>query len=566
VSSAVADGPSGRLAAFAPTTARLGRRLTSDHARTGLVIALVVVLIGIPIAALVGVVLDDGLWALSGALGGPLAMQAIVNSLWTSAVEAVLAVVAGTAAAIVTERAAGRARRWLRAGLVAPLLIPPFVLAFGWTRAFGPHGLTDQLFGVALPGLYGPVGIVLVIATAATPLAWLIVAAALATRVEPELELAARASGAGPLTVFRTITLPLLRSALIGAGIVTFVFGLNSFGVPAVLGSPAGFSTMTTRLYEDLALSSDPASFVRATALAVTLVVIAGIVVGAADTLLVRPPAARSGQPIAGGPVRGGPLATVVLLAVIVAATVIPTIGIVLTALTRAVGLAPIPANWTLDNFVAAVDGRLLGALGRSLGLAAAAATIVLVLAALVVVGSPRPRARLTGTAITLGYAVPGSALAVAILIAYGGLLRDTLAIILVAYLAKFWALGHRQLAGSVERLPADVVRAARASGAVPIIALRTIVAPILRPSITAAWVVVFVFGLHELTMSSLLYGPRTATLAVAVLNVQQLGDPTVTAALAVILMLVVAAAAVPLLVLGRGRARPTVEPTGVAG
>ena len=37
---------------------------------------------------------------------------------------------------------------------------------------------------------------------------------------------------------------------------------------------------------------------------------------------------------------------------------------------------------------------------------------------------------------------------------------------------------------------------------------------------------IVFMFGLHEVTMSSLLYGPGTATLAVVVLNLQQLGRP----------------------------------------
>ena len=57
----------------------------------------------------------------------------------------------------------------------------------------------------------------------------------------------------------------------------------------------------------------------------------------------------------------------------------------------------------------------------------------------------------------------------------------------------------------------------------------------------------VFVFALHELTMSSLLYGSHTATLAVVVLNVQQLGDPTVTAALAVLLTGLVGLAAIPL-------------------
>jgi len=541
--------------------------LSFERVRIGLILAFVTGLIGLPIAALLGVALDDGLTSLSGALGGPLAMRAIVNSLWTSLLVAVLAVAGGTAAAIVTERLATSGRALLRAGILAPLLVPPFVLAFGWTRAFGPHGLTDQLFGIALPGLYGPLGIVLVVATAATPLAWLIVAAAFATRVEFELELAARAGGAGPFETFRSVTLPLLRPALLGAGVVTFVFGLNAFGVPAVLGTPAGFSTMTTRLYEDLALSADPASFARALALAGTLVVIAGMVVGAADTLLTSRPATRTGQVLAPG--RGGRrarLAAAALLGAMVVVTVIPTVGVVLTALTRAVGLAPVPANWTLDNFAAAVDGRMAGGLARSLALAATAATVVLVLAALVAAGPSHGRSRVGATAITVGFAIPGSALAVAVLIAYGGVLRDTLAIILIAYVAKFWALGHRQLVGSLERLPEDLVRAARASGAGRLTVLRTVVAPILRPSIAAAWVIVFVFGLHELTMSTLLYGPRTSTLAVVVLNVQQLGDPTVTAALAVLLVLLICVAAVPLLVFGRGRARTAVEPAGLSG
>jgi iron(III) transport system permease protein len=142
----------------------------------------------------------------------------------------------------------------------------------------------------------------------------------------------------------------------------------------------------------------------------------------------------------------------------------------------------------------------------------------------------------------------------VAVLLAYGGLLRNTLAIILIAYIAKFWTLGHRQLAGSIDRLAPDLIRAARASGAAALDSVRTIALPILQPSIIAAWVVVFQFALHELTMSSLLYGPGSGTLAVVVLNVQQLGDPTVTAALAVLLTLVVVAAAVPIAALGAYR------------
>ncbi len=78
------------------------------------------------------------------------------------------------------------------------------------------------------------------------------------------------------------------------------------------------------------------------------------------------------------------------------------------------------------------------------------------------------------------------------------------------------------------------------------------VVLPIFRPVAAAAWLLVFIFALHELTMSSLLYGPGSSTLAVAVLNLQQLGDPTVTAALAVLLTALVLAAAVPVLLFRR--------------
>ncbi|MEO5941750.1 MAG: ABC transporter permease subunit, partial [Candidatus Limnocylindrales bacterium] len=470
----------------------------------------------------------------------------------------------GTLAALATERAHLPGRGWLRAGILLLLLCPPFVTAFGWTRAYGPRGLTDQAFGVALAGLYGPLGIVLVLAASALPLAWLIVAGALASRVEPDAERAARASGASSWTALWTVTLPLLRPAILSAFVVTFVFAINAFGVPAILGTPAAFATITTRLYQDLARSADPAAFAEAGVLAATLVILALAVVGPADAWLTGRPAARTGES-AGAALSGsnaGPgggrrrAAAIGLAVVILGLTIVPLAAVLLTALTRAVGLAPIPANWTLANFGEALDARFVDGLTHSLILAVAAATIVLPLGALLAMLGRRGRGGgPIRTAATLGFALPGSALAIAVLLAYGGWLRDTLAIILVAYVAKLWALGQRQVAGSLDRLPADVVRAARASGAGPATAIRTVVLPLLRPSLIAGWLIVFLFALHELTMSSLLYGPRTATLAVVVLNAQQLGDPTVSAALAVLLVGLIGVVALPLALVARRRA-----------
>ncbi len=526
--------------------------------------ALLVGLIGLPLVRLVAVAAGGGPAAVLASLSQPAVAGAIANTAWTAAVVSVLAVVGGVVLAIATERSALPARSWIRAGILLPLLCPPFVIAFGWTRAYGPRGLVDQVAGLALPGLYGPVGIVLVLAVSAMPLAWLILAGALASRVEPDAERAARAAGAGPWVTLRTVTLPLLRPAILSAAVVTFVFAINAFGVPAILGTPAGFATITTRLYQDLARSSDPGLFAEAAVLAATLVVVALAVVGPADAWLTGRPAARTGESAGNGAVAGGPRAgsgrrRVVAIGIgllLVLVTIVPLVAVVLTALTRAVGLAPVPANWTLANFGEALDRRFVDGLAHSLVLAVAAATIVLPLGGLVAIAGRRGRGGAAlRTAATVGFALPGSALAIAVLLAYGGWLRDTLAIILVAYVAKLWALGQRQVAGSVDRLPADAVRAARASGAGPLVAIRSVVAPILRPSLIAGWLIVFLFALHELTMSSLLYGPRSATLSVVVLNAQQLGDPTVSAALAVLLVGLIGIVAVPLAFVARRRA-----------
>jgi iron(III) transport system permease protein len=518
---------------------------------------LLVGLIGIPVVRLLGVALAPGPGAVLGTLTDPGAAESIVNSIWTAGVAAMVALAAGAAAALATERAGVPWRGWLRAGILLPLLCPPFVTAFGWARAYGPRGLTDQLFGLQVPGLYGPIGIVLVLAVSATPLVWLIVAGALASRVEPDAERAARVAGAGPLTTIRTVTLPLLRPAIASAGIVSFVFAINAFGVPAVLGTPAGFTTITTRLYQDLARSSEQAAFAEAAVLAATLVIIALAVVGPADAWLTGRGAARTGLSAGGdatvaGSRRGRIGVAAILAAAIAVFAIVPLVAVLLAALTRAVGLAPVPANWTLANFGEALDHRLADGMVHSLLLAIVAATLVVCLGGLLAaLGRGHGPLR---TGATLGFALPGSALAIAVLLAYGGWLRDSLAIILIAYLAKFWALGHRQVAGSVDRLPADLLRAARVSGAGPWTVIRSIAAPLLRPSLIAAWLIVFLFALHELTMSSLLYGPRTATLSVVVLNAQQLGDPTVTAALAVLLIGMIAIVAIPLTVVARRR------------
>ena len=489
----------------------------------------VIALVVLPLFDLVRTTIDTAAGSVVDALDG----EAIVNSLWTASAAAALATGIGVATALAMTRRGRGSRAW-HVAILLPLLVPPFVSALAWSRAFGPGGLTDDLIGWTLPGLVGPVGIVIVLAVHAAPLVYLVAATAFRTRARPELEWAARVSGADAGQAFRQITLPLLAPAIAGAGLLAFVVSLNSFGIPAVLGVPAGFPTITTRIFGDLARSADPAAFHRVLLLSTVLMVLVLVAVAIAGLAMRRIGEGGSSASREPFPSPGASRPPIMLSGYLALTTLLPLIALVLTGLTRAAGLDPWPANWTLANFAEAWQGDAWGAVTRTALLAATAATAATALGLLLALA--RRRGTGVGLAAAAAFAVPGSALAVAVLLAYGPWLRDTVAIILIAYLAKFWALAHRAIAGSSAVVDRDAIRAARVSGADGVATLRRVVLPMLRPALVAAWVLVFLFGLHELTMSSLLYGPGTATLAVVTLEVQQLGDVTVTAALAVLL------------------------------
>lgn len=479
---------------------------------------------------------------------------ALANTMWIGVVVAVVATAVGAGAAYVTERLIRRSG-WLRIGVLLPLLVPGYVGALSFIRAYGPSGLTDDLMGISVPGLFGGTGIVVVLAVNAVPLAFLVTAASLRSRAEPDLERAALVHGAGRPTAMRTIMVPLMAPALAGSAALVFVSAINAFGAPAFLGSPAGFETVTTRIYQDLALSARPESFSRALLLAILLVVVALLFVLVAERLLTgMGPATRTGGPqgTAATSWRSSraPGATLVLMVVVT--TLGPLIVLVLTAITRGVGVPPVPRNWTSAHFAEALQGRFLAALGRSLLLSVSAAVIVVGLGSVVAGIRSRRVGTFVRTTVLATFAVPGSTLAVAVLLAYGATLRDTLLLILIAYLAKLWGVGHRVVEGAAGTVPPDLYRAARASGATTATAVRTVVVPLLRPALVGGWLLVFVIAFHELTMSSLLYGPGTATLAVVVLNLQQLGDVPVSAAVAVLLTLPVLVVAIPVLAVPR--------------
>jgi len=533
------------VAAKATAKAAAAKAVAAKAVAATLVVGLIAALVAVPLVSLARIAAEGGLTGIWRALNGPQARVAILHTVAVAAVVTVLAVAAGAALALAIER---RPARTLPRLLVAgPLVIPEFVLGFAWSQAYGPAGLSDRLARLTMPGLFGPAGIIAVLTVYGLPLAYLAVTAGLAARADPALERAARAAGAGGWTVLRTVTLPLLRIPLLAAAALVFVTAAGSFAVPQVLGTPAGFATMPTLVYDDLALSASPAAFTGLTVVALTLVVLVLLALGPLDLWLARlRPSARPDAPPAGheSQTTADRVVSVIVWTYATFAAGIPMLTLMLTALTRGPGLLPVPANWTLANFSAGFSGGGGTALLRSAGLAFTAAILAPLLGS-AVAGLARGRWRgPLATLVTLAYAIPGSALAVGIIIGYGRWLDGSVTIILLAYLAKFWVFGHRPVQAALDRLPPGLTRAARLSGAGPATAMRTVVLPPLTVAMTTAAGLVFILAFHELTMSTILYGPGTETFAVVIMNQQDLGGVGATAALALVLTVPVVAVA----------------------
>jgi iron(III) transport system permease protein len=419
----------------------------------------------------------------------------------------------------------------------------------------GPVGLVNQLW-MALSGeteplfrIYGPVGIVLALALYNYPLAYLTVLASL-ERVDPALEEAARSSGASPLGMARDITLPLVAPAIGAGAVLVFLSSIANFGIPAILGFPAKYFVLTTKIYATILDFDRPHNLGLAAALSFLLVLAAGVVMGL-QRLLLRGRAyglARgSGQLTLLELGRWRRPAGIAVGVFLLLTSVAPVFAILLTALTRAFGMPLGWENLTLRNFsnLLFMVPAVWRAMGNSLILAAASATVAIVLAVLIAYVQTRTRVRGKGALealVVLPFAVPGTVVALAMILAFlkpvfGLSLYNTIWIILVAYVARFLALAVKPIIAAFTQVHPSLEEAARSSGASLFRTLRDVTLPLVRPALVAGWFLAAVPAVTELTLSVLLWSVGNETVGVMVFNMHEEGKVLLSSALAVVVM-----------------------------
>src|SRR5438552_6660008 len=148
-------------------------------------------------------------------------------------------------------------RRTVRALLTASFVTPPFLGAIAWELLAAPNsGLLDQIYRAVtgapqdehLFDIYSLAGLIFVISCYTFPYVFVLLANAL-DRIPGDLEDASAILGGRTWTTARRVTIPLVLPALLAGALVAFLQAMTLFGSPAILAIPAGFHTMTTKIW-----------------------------------------------------------------------------------------------------------------------------------------------------------------------------------------------------------------------------------------------------------------------------------------------------------------------------
>lgn len=223
------------------------------------------------VVPLVGLLLRAPWSGLGRILGTPEARDALWLSLFSATLATVISVVLGVPLAWVLARSSVRGLGLLRALVTLPLVLPPVVGGVALLLVLGRNGLVgqwlDAWFGITLP--FTTAAVVLAETFVAMP--FLVVAVEGAFRsADSGYDEAAATLGAGRLTVFWRVTLPLVRPALVAGSVLCWARALGEFGATVTFAGNLPGVTQTMPLAVYLQMETDPAA-----ALALSLVLLA---------------------------------------------------------------------------------------------------------------------------------------------------------------------------------------------------------------------------------------------------------------------------------------------------
>ena len=529
-----------------------------------LAIAILVIVVAFPVL----LILFNAFWvdgefnaaSVIDILKEPETFQALLNSLIIASCTTVGSTIVGTFFAWLVTRTDLPHKTFMKSMFLVPFMLPSFIGALAWKMLLSPNaGFINQFFidhfgfTGAVFNIYSYYGISIVEIMYLFPFVFIQVCGAL-ERMDPTLEESARISGAGLFTITRKITIPLVLPSILSGALLIMLYSMAHFATVAVLGIENGIYNIPTLIYERIHQSGGSFDAIRTgTVLATVLVITAAFIIWLQRKIL------GSGHyQIIGGKsfrpmelkLRGLRYPLLIFCLAYIAFTILlPTAVIFLVGSLKTYGLSFALSNLSLDNYKFILfDYKVTrDAIFNSVTLGFTAAIITMFAGVMISYVIVKMKVRGKGILEFLGmlpFSVPGSVIALGVILAWSGQfginLYNTVWIILVAYIARYMAFSLKANSAALEQVHDSLVEASRACGATMWQSLRDVVLPLVRPGMFAAFFLIFLPSLRELTVSIMLYAPTTRTIGVAIYTLNEDGETVMSAALAGIALIII--------------------------
>ncbi len=418
-----------------------------------------------------------------------------------------------------------------------PFMVPPYILAVAWNELLSSNGILANTFPASFlftlqNGLFSLFGAVLVLTTVYLPLPMLLVIGFLRT-INPRLEEAARLCSSWPY-VLRNVTIPLLLPGILFSFLLVFVMALGEYSVPAYL----RFPVFPVEAFTQFSAMYD---FKAATASSLPIALVALLVLMAEIFLIYSKDLGQKGMSQA-------PYSLKVRLG---------RVSLPLTCFAWGLcGLLVLLPISSLAYRALAQDvwSRVFSIGGASLSrsfyfsfIGASILTFLGFLAAYLIKKRSFWCWWLVDISSFLLFAIPGTVLAIGIIQLWNNrwtaFIYGSMWIIIIGYIGRYYFVATRILLIQLGSIPDSMEEAAQLAGAGWAQRVRSILVPLSKRGIVAAWLCTFLFCLRDTDITMLIYPPGGDTLPVRIFTVMANGRPELVAALC---LLMVASALIP--------------------
>ena len=449
--------------------------------------------------------------------------SALFRSLFVSSVSTITTLIVGVPIAYLMNRYNVWMKKYIHIFIIMSLMSPPFIGAYSWIMLFGRAGLVTSFFkdtfGIALPSIYGKLGIILVFTFKLFPYVYLYTSGAMGS-IDSSLEEAAENLGSSKLRRLFTVTIPVIIPSIAAGAIMVFMTSLADFGTPMLLGE--GYMVLPVLVYNEY-MSEIGGNAYLASALSVIVVLCSTTVLLVQKHLVSKKnyvmTAMRPPQEIELHGVKRFLITFPVALVTFIG--ILPKIVVIVSSFIKA-DFTGFIGGFSLDSYIT-IFNRLGTNIKNTFLFSTIAIVFIIIIGMLIsyiIVRQKGIAGQVMDMLIMFPFVIPGAVLGISLIVAFNKeplILTGTAAIMIIAFVVRKLPYTVRSGSAFLQQMDPSVEEASINLGVSPMKTFFTLTARLMAPGILSGGILSWITCINELSSSVMLYGGKTSTISVAI-------------------------------------------------